>query len=60
MRSPDQTNLEMEVQTMSHDSAGGPCSAWITPSCFIYERTSTTPQVSATRPLARRKMKISL
>ena len=31
----------------------------ITPSCFICEKTSTTPHVSAIRPLANRKMKIS-
>jgi hypothetical protein len=31
-----------------------------TPSCCICEKTSTTPQVSAIRPLTKRKMKISL
>ena len=34
--------------------------AGITPSCFICEKTSTTPQISAIRPPAKRKMKISL
>src|SRR5262249_45408681 len=34
--------------------------AGITPSCFIWEKTSTTPHISAIRPPAKRKMKISL
>src|SRR5262249_20507047 len=34
--------------------------AGITPSCFICEKTSTTPHISAIRPPAKRKMKISL
>jgi hypothetical protein len=32
----------------------------IAPSCFICEKTSTTPQVSAIRPLTNRKIMISL
>ena len=34
--------------------------AGITPSCLSWEKTSTTPQISAIRPSTNRQMKISL
>ena len=42
------------------DSPTGFRQAGIAPSCRICDKTSTTPQVSAIRPLRKRKIKISL
>jgi hypothetical protein len=55
--SVESTRSQIDLDDHSRLSPG---EAGTTPSCRICAKTSTTPQVSASRPLTKRKMKISL